>query len=156
MAELSNPIEEARRYVENAREILKSKGAPFDGRYTDSKYIRTAGHVAWSGILIALEAIMKIKDPERVKRVEFSDYLAAIPKKEKAAKADLESAYVILHLHMGYDGIKLKLMVDSGIKLAKDIIDWCSDYYTPPKKDVKINTKQSKKKAQPKALRKGA
>jgi hypothetical protein len=137
MAELSNPIEEARRYVENAREILKSKASPFEGYYLDSKYVRIAGHVAWTGVLHALETIMKVKDSEKTKRVEYSDYVNAIPKKEKVAKAQFESAYGLLHLAMGYDGIKHKPTVDNGIKIAKDIIDWCAIHYTPPKPESK-------------------
>jgi hypothetical protein len=154
MAEFSNPIDEARRYVQNATEMIKSKGGLFEGLYLDSKYIRTAGHTAWCGVLHALEAIMIVKEPEKAKRVEFSDYLAAIPKREKVAKAKIESAYVILHLHMGYDGVKIKSVIDSGLKLAKEIIDWCDDYYTPPRQDVNISAKKPKKKT--KTVRKSA
>ena len=53
--EKEDPIEEARRYVANAQEIIKK--AQYDSEtksYLDSKYVKTAGDVLWKGCLIAL------------------------------------------------------------------------------------------------------
>ena len=58
----NNPIEEARRYVANAEEIIqKSKYDPVTGLYNDKKYVRMAGDTLWKGCLIALEAVLQIR-----------------------------------------------------------------------------------------------
>ncbi|WP_448529646.1 DUF5618 family protein [Raineya sp.] len=57
MAVEKNPIEEAKRYVANAKAILAEK-AKIEGKYyNDPKYVRMAGNTLWNGVLIALEAV---------------------------------------------------------------------------------------------------
>ena len=56
--EKKNPIEEARRYVDNAKDLLSTTG-DFDletGHYRDRKYVKAAGHYLWSGVLVILVA----------------------------------------------------------------------------------------------------
>ncbi|MBR4535319.1 MAG: DUF5618 family protein [Bacteroidales bacterium] len=60
--EQKNPIEEARRYVANAKDTIKK--ANYDPElksYTDSKYIKTAGNILWGGCLIALDAVLQVR-----------------------------------------------------------------------------------------------
>ena len=54
--EKKNPIEEARRYVDNAKEILRENGElDTETRlYGDSKYVRMAGDTLWKGVLLIL------------------------------------------------------------------------------------------------------
>ncbi|MBR4405021.1 MAG: DUF5618 family protein, partial [Bacteroidaceae bacterium] len=53
-----DPIEEARRYVANAEEIIKkAEYDPETRSYLDNKYIKTAGNILWNGCLVALEAL---------------------------------------------------------------------------------------------------
>ena len=60
--EIANPIEEARRYVANAEEIIKkSKYDPETKSYKDKKYVRIAGDTLWKGSLIALDAILHVR-----------------------------------------------------------------------------------------------
>ncbi len=50
--EKKDPIEEARRYVANAKEVIKK--ANYDTElniYTDGKYIKMAGNTLWNGCL---------------------------------------------------------------------------------------------------------
>ena len=55
--EKKNPIEEARRYVANAEEVIqKANYDPELKIYTDGKYIKMAGNTLWNGCLIALDA----------------------------------------------------------------------------------------------------
>ena len=57
--EKKNPIEEARRYVDNAKETIeKAVYDPEIKSYSDSKYIKTAGDILWKGCLIALDAVL--------------------------------------------------------------------------------------------------
>ena len=54
-------IEEARRYVANAEDVIKKSGYdPETKSYLDSKYIKTAGNILWCGCLIALESIFHV------------------------------------------------------------------------------------------------
>ena len=60
--EKKNPIEEAKRYLQNAKDVLKNNTTvDNDGYYSDSKYVRMAGNTAWNGCLIALDAAYDIK-----------------------------------------------------------------------------------------------
>ena len=60
--EKTNPIEEARRYVTNAEEVIqKANFDPMVKLYSDSKYVKMAGDTLWKGCLIALDAILKIR-----------------------------------------------------------------------------------------------
>jgi hypothetical protein len=58
----STPISEAKRYLANAKELLKEKAIKDGDYYTDSKYVSMAGDTAWKGVLIALEAVFGIKE----------------------------------------------------------------------------------------------
>jgi hypothetical protein len=58
-----DPIAEARRYVENAKELLKNHGQlDYENRfYGDRKYVRMAGNTLWNGMLLVLKATFQIK-----------------------------------------------------------------------------------------------
>lgn len=51
-----NLIEEARRYVENAKNVLRENGCYNQELklYEDEKYVRAAGHYLWHSVLLAL------------------------------------------------------------------------------------------------------
>ena len=50
-------ITEAKRYITNAKEILREKAQKENGFYADSKYVKMAGDIAYKGILVALDGI---------------------------------------------------------------------------------------------------
>jgi len=54
--EKKNPIEEARRYVDNAKDLLREKGEldPETHSYSDRKYVKMAGNTLWNGVLFIL------------------------------------------------------------------------------------------------------
>ena len=59
----TNPIEEAKRYIENAKNILQEKEEiDNDGYFLDKKYMKMAWHIAYSGILVALDEVMYPED----------------------------------------------------------------------------------------------
>ena len=63
----NDPIEEARRYVDNARQTLKENGE-YDRStqtYADDKYVRSAGHFLWNAVLIVLDAVFGVKTKTR-------------------------------------------------------------------------------------------
>ena len=61
--EKQNPIEEAERYVDNAKLTLKTNGElDTETRlYGDKKYVRAAGHYLWNAVLIALDAVFEVE-----------------------------------------------------------------------------------------------
>ncbi len=123
--EKNNPIEEARRYVANAREVIKK--ADYDPElksYTDSKYIKTAGDILWKGCLIALDAALGIRKGKG--RPSIDKYKAAVAKRDKKLLNSMNIGYGLMHLTMGYDGTKDKKVCDRGFEYANVIIDHCA------------------------------
>lgn len=126
--EKENPIEEALRYVDNAKEVIKK--AVFDSElkmYTDRKYIKMAGNTLWNGCLIALEAVFNIKKGKG--RPSIEKYQEAAAKRDKTLLAHINNGYEIMHLVMGYDGNKNKKVCDIGFESAKQIISRCKILY---------------------------
>lgn len=63
-------ITEARRYITNARDLLRDKGQKDGGYYQDSKYVKNAGHTAYAGVLVALDSVLP-KKPKGRKDVDW-------------------------------------------------------------------------------------
>lgn len=93
-------ITQARRYIDNAKEILREKAGKEDGFYQDSKYVKMAGHTAYMGVLAALDGLFGKKVKGR-KDVDW--YKSNLAKSDKKALNIFASAYELLHLNMAYD-----------------------------------------------------
>ena len=122
-----NPIEDARRYVDNARETLREKGE-FNAelnRYDDEKYVRAAGNYLWLGVLMALDAVFNVREDRRT-RVDIKDYREAVGRRDKKLPALVNDGYDVMHLYMNYDGNQSKGVSDEGFRLANNIIDRCA------------------------------
>ena len=123
--EKKDPIEEARRYVVNAEEVIKK--AMYDpemNRYSDGKYVKMAGNTLWNGCLIALDAVFGIS--KRKGRPDIRKYKEEATKRDKKLLAAIVGGYDTIHLSMGYDGNKDKRVCDAGFANARDIIDRCA------------------------------
>ena len=117
-----NSISEARRYIENAKIILSEKARKDAGYYQDKKYIKMAGHTAYTGVLVALDALLSDKKKKTRKSVEwYQKELSNLDKKITRSFADV---YEILHLSMSYDGIQNAKVVAIGMQEAEKIINW--------------------------------
>ena len=126
--ELENPIEEARRYVTNAEEIIQKAGYdPEVKSYTDSKYVKTAGDILWKGCLIALDAVLHVRKGKG--RPSIEKYQEAAGKRDRKLLQYVNNGYNTLHLYMGYDGTRGKKMCDAGFEYANSIIDRCALLY---------------------------
>ena len=126
--EAENPIEEARRYVSNAEEVIKK--ANYDSElniYTDSKYIKMAGNTLWNGCLVALDATLQVRKGKG--RPSIEKYKEAAGKRDRKLLAFIVGGYDIMHLVMGYDGNKVKKVCDAGFEYATAIIDRCAALY---------------------------
>ena len=122
---IADPVKEARRYVENAKNVLQ-KYATLDIEtlnYNDRKYVRAAGHYLWNGVLIILNAAFHVN--EKKGRISIDDYRIAVRPRDRKLLALVNNAYDILHLNMGYDGILNKKVCDEGFLVANEIIDRC-------------------------------
>ena len=133
--ESKNPIEEARRYVANAEEVIKNANYdPEMKRYTDSKYVKMAGNTLWNGCLIALDALFGIN--KRKGRPDIDKYKKAAGERDKKLLAFIVDGYNTMHLSMGYDGIKQKKICDTGFEVANNIIDRCAILCQPEMVDA--------------------
>lgn len=123
--ENQNPIEEARRYVANAEEVIKkAKYDPETKSYTDSKYVRTAGDILWKGCLIALESVFHVRTGKG--RPSIDKYKMEVSKRDKKLLQFVNNGYDVTHLSMGYDGVGSKKICDTGFELTNDIINHCA------------------------------
>ena len=123
--EEKDSIKEARRYVANAEETIQK--ANYDTKlkmYTDSKYIKTAGDILWKGCLIALDAVLQIR--KGTGRPSIEKYKEAAEQRDRKLLAAIVSGYDLMHLTMGYDGVKNKKVCDAGFESANAIIDRCA------------------------------
>lgn len=129
--EQENPIEEARRYVANAKDtIQKANYDPELNSYTDSKYIKTAGNILWSGCLIALDAVLQVRKGKG--RPSIEKYKEAAGKRDRTLLHFINLGYDTMHLVMGYDGNREKQICDAGFERANSIIDRCALLYKEP------------------------
>lgn len=122
-----NTVQEAKRYVENAREILRDKANKEDGYYQDSKYVKMAGHTAYVGILLALDGFLGKKGKGR-KDVDW--YKQHLAKLDKRLLNSFISAYDTLHLSLAYDGNPLASVATAGLQEADTIISWIENRTT--------------------------
>lgn len=130
--ETEDPIEEARRYVTNAKEIIKKAVyEPETNSYLDSKYIKAAGDILWKGCLIALDAALNVRKGKG--RSSIGKYKEAAAKRDQKLLHFVNLGYDTMHLVMGYDGNKEKKVCDAGFDRANAIIDRCALLY-PGKK----------------------
>ena len=117
---------EATRYMDNAKEYLKS--AQKEGKiYQDAKYVRTACGTAYIGVLIALDGYCILKgihtSNSKKERKSIEYYQKNIAKQDKKLLANLNVAYKILHLSGYYDGIESVDVIKTGFSFANDIIE---------------------------------
>lgn len=114
-------IHEARRYLSNAKEIFREKALKEDGFYKDRKYVKMAGHTAYSGVLIALDAVFGDKKKGRKSVDWYKEELSGLDKKMLST---FIVAYDTLHLAMSYDGNLSAAVSREGLDLAERIINW--------------------------------
>jgi hypothetical protein len=116
--------EEALRYMENAKEILKKAGR--EGIfYKDRKYVRTACGTAYNGVLIALDTWLTLKDvafPKGNHRKNINFYQENLSKLDRKMLNYLDSVYEVLHLAGYYDGVLNSRIVGEGLDTAYELI----------------------------------
>jgi hypothetical protein len=116
-----NTVQEAKRYIDNAKEILREKANKEDGYYQDTKYVKMAGHTAYVGVLVALDGFLGRKGKGRKDVDWYKQQLTSVDKKLLNA---FISAYDTLHLSMSYDGNPAASVANAGLAEAETIIKW--------------------------------
>ena len=122
-------ILEARRHIDNAKGFLSNNAGKEDGLYRDRKYVKIAGHTAYTGILLALDELLNEKKKKTRKSVEW--YQKELSGIDKKITSDFATAYQILHLDMGYDGTRSEKIAKLGMETAEKIIGWVENRLTP-------------------------
>ncbi|GAB3923188.1 DUF5618 family protein [Larkinella terrae] len=116
-----NTVQEAKRYLDNARQILREKGLKENGYYQDRKYVRMAGNTVYNGILVALDSLLEEKTKGRK---DATWYKARLARLDKNILNSFVSAYDTLHLALGYDGNLNAKVATAGLENAENIINW--------------------------------
>ena len=124
---VTDPVAEARRYVENAQTLLKEHGnLDYETQlYQDRKYVRMAGNTLWNGVLLILDAVFHVKKVGRL-HPDVIDYRDEVAKRDKKLLALFNTAYETIHVYMGYDGNQSKATCMEGFRFANEIIDRCA------------------------------
>lgn len=115
-------ISEARRHIDNAKDFLSNNAKKQDGMYQDKKYVKIAGHTAYTGILLALNELLGEKNKKTPKSVEW--YQMELSKVDKSLLSRFVTAYQVLHIDMGYQGSKSAKIASIGLEEAEKIISW--------------------------------
>lgn len=115
-------ISEARRHIDNAKDFLSNNAKKQEGLYQDKKYVKIAGHTAYTGILLALNEFLGEKNKKTPKSVEW--YQMELSKVDKSLLAKFTTAYQVLHIDMGYQGSKSAKLASVGLEEAEKIISW--------------------------------
>jgi len=122
-----DPVAEARRYVQNAKDLLVEKGK-LDVEtqlFKDRKYVRMAGNTLWNGVLLILDAVFHVKKTPK-SRPHIGDYLKAVGARDLKLHDLVIGGYETIHICMGYDGLKNKEVSQGGIRIANEIINRCA------------------------------
>jgi hypothetical protein len=124
---VTDPVAEARRYVENAQTLLKEHGnLDYETQlYQDRKYVRMAGNTLWNGVILILDAVFHVKKVGRL-HPDVIDYRDEVAKRDKKLLALFNTAYETIHVYMGYDGNQSKATCMEGFRFANEIIDRCA------------------------------
>jgi hypothetical protein len=130
MAVKKNPIDEAKRYMDNAKQILSKNAGKMGETYSDPKYVKLAGHAAWSGVLVALDGALDVrKSMKGNQRPDIKHYIDAVHRKDKKMSNYFIGTYDSLHKALGYDGNLNYKVVQASLEQGKNMINWAAKYY---------------------------
>ncbi len=116
---------EAIRYMENAKDVLKKAGKD-DDYYADDKYVKMATGTAYSAVLKALDGFFILKEVKPVKkgsRASKQYYEKNLTVLDKKLLKYFETVYRVLHLEGYYEGETYVSTIQSGFTAAYSIIE---------------------------------
>lgn len=120
-----SPSEEAARYLQNAKEILREKAGKKDGLYADVKYVKMAAGTAYSAALLILDEYLKQKEGIKfTKPKSIEDYTNRIRKHDKRLLRLLVNVYDELHLAGYYHGTKSVDTIQTGLNNVTQMLTY--------------------------------
>ena len=122
---IADQYKEALRYMDNAKEILRTKAVKKDGAYQDAKYVRMACGTAYNAVLIALDAYFEKKGKKihgKPNNVNADDYRRAL-KDDKKMLNYYNDTWYNLHCAGYYKGTLSFKTIAAGMKSADAIIN---------------------------------
>ena len=122
-----NPIEEARRYVENAKTLLVEHGELDEDEmfYNNKRIVKQTGNMLWKAVILVLDAVYHVRHDRRT-RIIVDDYLEAIGEQDEKLYYFVDSGCDLMYVYMGYNGTRFKSICDDGFWTANQIIDRCA------------------------------
>ena len=126
LTQMPSHIEEANRYLKDARKMLTDNGKKEGKFYGDKKYVKMAGNTAWNGVVKALDNTLAMrKNLKKGQCPDVNDYQREIGKLNHSKLKLFNNAYDTLHRVLGYDGNLSVVIVREGLREAQEIIQWC-------------------------------
>ena len=111
-------LSNAQKILIKATRIL-SENAGKDGEYyTDRKYVRMAGRTAWQAVIVGLNECLKIEE-----KSELNAYQKILAQNPYFLEV-FNNAYDTLCNALGIDGNLNVVIVDEGLKRARELINW--------------------------------
>jgi len=118
-------FKEARRYMRNATDLLRKAGRD-NGRYKDKKYVKLAGHAAWSAVLEAVDQYLESKGVKKGRGRKSKDwYTKEISRFNRKLNLTFLNAYDGLHLYLAYDGDRVVKAAKAYMEEGKRVIALC-------------------------------
>ena len=111
-------LSNAQKILIKAKRILAENAGKDGNFYTDKKQVRMAGRTAWQGVIVGLNECLKIQEKSALK--VYQKILTQNPYFLQL----FNSAYDALCETLGSDGNLDIMIVDEGIRQAKDLINW--------------------------------
>ena len=111
-------LSNAQKILIKAKRILAENAGKDGNYYTEKKYVRIAGKTAWEGVIVGLNVCLKIEGKSELKAYQKilvqNPYFLEI----------FNNAYDTLFNALGIDGNLNAMIVDEGLKMAKELINW--------------------------------
>ncbi len=122
---MKSEYKETYRYFANAEELLRKAGRE-NGSFKDKKYVKLAGHAAWTGVLLALDEYLASKNIKKGKGRKSKEwYEVHLSKLNRKLNAIFINTYDGLHLAMGYDGNLVVKANQSFLEEGRRLIQLC-------------------------------
>ena len=123
MVQVLTPYEDALRYMDNAKDLLK-KADKMDNVYRDLKYVKMASGTAYSAVLLALDECLLRKEGAKYKKPKsIDDYRIRLGKQNRKVLDRLNMVYDDLHISGYYIGTPSFFTIKRGFDTAYKIIE---------------------------------
>ncbi|GAB2801606.1 hypothetical protein GCM10027275_54630 [Rhabdobacter roseus] len=114
---------EINRYLDNAKEILRTKARKEGNEYHDIKYVQMASGTAYNATLMIVDEYLKKKEGLKyTKPRSIDDYRTRLRKYNKTLLSYLNEAYDTLHLAGYYHGTPSVRTIKEGLDATEKML----------------------------------